>query len=172
MTVLAVCRLFTSRFNSATTFQPWKRNKSLQKFAGIFFASIRPRLFSRGNVKQNEIEVPSTNCFNSATTFQPWKRGDSALALLLQPMASIRPRLFSRGNDQSNRFDQRKGIASIRPRLFSRGNTQIITILTLVQAGFNSATTFQPWKPRNRFRDHLATTKLQFGHDFSAVETH
>ncbi len=36
---------------------------------------------------------------------------------------------------------------------------------------FNSATTFQPWKPEIKVNDLSVIVELQFGHDLSAVET-
>ncbi len=110
--------------------------------------------------------------------------------------ASIRPRLFSRGNICLDIWTGFQEIASIRPRLFSRGNRKTSNCRSAYSNGFNSATTFQPWKPEIVNEYHLnelgfnsATTfqpwkqspapghenngkeELQFGHDFSAVET-
>ncbi len=142
--------LASSRFNSATTFQPWKHKKEFTRilnrqelqfghdFSAVEtckwfccyttsdrMASIRPRLFSRRNRRRlGFISLLGMMRFNSATTFQPWKLGTAGTSSAL-PGAT----------------------ASIRPRLFSRGNElYLITILQL-----------QEW--------------LQFGHDFSAVET-
>ena len=61
--------------------------------------------------------------------------------------------------------------ASIRPRPFSRGN-KIDQISRLLDGHrFNSATTFQPWKPGDASADRLGGVMLQYGHDLSAVET-
>jgi hypothetical protein len=65
----------------------------------------------------------STISFNSATTFQPWKQEDTEEYSEPEPAASIRPRLFSRGNSKVLHHEQNSG------------------------------------------------KELQFGHDFSAVET-
>ncbi len=138
-------------FNSATTFQPWKletlRAERVAKLAasirprlfsrGNFsspdvpanpaMASIRPRLFSRGNKNDSPARRPFLQCFNSATTFQPWKHDGKKRFSCNQALASIRPRLFSRGNDQQEADNAHQLImASIRPRLFSRGNKQKI----------------------------------------------
>ena len=67
----------SSRFNGATTFQPWKSQSHVYGTHEIRCASMGPRLFSRGNHAE------------SLDTL------DQLLA------ASMGPRLFSRGNGQS-----------------------------------------------------------------------
>ena len=162
-----------------------------------YIASIRPRPFSRGN-ENNRISIP-----------------------LYNTRASIRPRPFSRGNHPTTPSKNRSNAASIRPRPFSRGNGDLknctFPIFNQLQFGhglsavetirwnsfslrwstrFNSATTFQPWKPIGnivRLVDFIAASIrprpfsrgngdngsnlgtsviwLQFAHDLSAVET-
>ena len=109
-------------FNSATTFQPWKRRSNDRPHRHIC-ASIRPRPFSRGNLHpKSQLWQSHRKCFNSATTFQPWK-----------PFI----------------YDWMGGM----------------------EYCFNTATTFQPWK-RSALGSYLpCITSLQFGHDLSAVET-
>ena len=110
-------------FNTATTFQPWKRRNHLEPDASGYGASIRPRPFSRGIVRQPRAHH------------------------LTQPRASIRPRPFSRGIVLSLKkfagnvmrlqyghdlsavettghwgIYSLRSNASIRPRPFSRGN--------------------------------------------------
>ena len=137
----------SSRFNGATTFQPWKRP------AGPTLADAGNRLqwghdFSavetstRAGMKWHKmplqwghdfsaveticalcISLCSSSGFNGATTFQPWKH-----------------RMLCKGTGMNDN-------------------------------GFNGATTFQPWKRTLPFRAYLAIRGLQWGHDFSAVET-
>ena len=114
------------RFNSATTFQPWKR-----------------RLEGR--------TYPASHRFNSATTFQPWKQPRPVCASSPQELlqfghdlsavetaklsakcsasgpASIQQRPFSRGNLNGLSEVFALAEASIRPRPFSRGNLPIST---------------------------------------------
>ena len=90
-------------FNSATAFQPWKPDglhvrgvmmRWLQFGHGFsavetllavlptlhtIAASIRPRLFSRGNVAAGLVFLSVYHRFNSATAFQPWKLEDDLL---------------------------------------------------------------------------------------------
>ena len=111
-------------------------------------ASIRPRLFSRGNcgrwgrgraacgrlqfghgssaVETRRVSHPNhghAGCFNSATALQPWKLPRSALS------------------------------ATRRQELqFGHGSSAVETVRTpapapTAAAGFNSATALQPWKP-------------------------
>jgi len=83
------------------------------------------------------------------------------------------PRLFSRGNRASDQDLSQPGgrAASMGPRLFSRGNGKGHPAYQARVAGFNGATTFQPWKllkPATRY--YVRLWMLQWGHDFSAVE--
>ena len=167
---LVLRQLIQYRFNSATALQPWKPSHGRSRVTGQGPASIRPRLFSRGNLPYVAESV---------------ERGN----------ASIRPRLFSRGNSteclpriwaSALQFGHGSSAvetptitlggaamreASIRPRLFSRGNaarqvgrppaarvlqfghgsSAVETTLGRSSPeradGFNSATALQPWKP-------------------------
>ena len=102
---LRPCSLGRSwRFNSATALQPWKP-QPIYCHGAHASASIRPRLFSRGNEPTREPQSGKDACFNSATALQPWKLLAQEGATADQWAASIRPRLFSRGNwerDRSN----------------------------------------------------------------------
>ena len=110
-------------FNSATALQPWKPRTAQKCSVPYHVASIRPRLFSRGNPVPTKLSSSVVIRFNSATALQPWKlpanyreppdqahRFNSATAL--QPW---KRQLRSARRDACAR-------ASIRPRLFSRGN--------------------------------------------------
>ena len=140
-------------------------------FAG---ASIRPRPFSRGNSSNADHRHNRRLGFNSATTFQPWKHGQNILMMKVlgqlqfghdlsavetqvackvkeyRFLASIRPRPFSRGNCLFKFVNGILFLASIRPRPFSRGNYSWNNGSLTRMGCFNSATTFQPWKPRRQ----------------------
>ena len=134
-------------------------------------ASIRPRLFSRGN-----------NAARSACLSLAWLQfghGSSAVETWRLPRAapprsraaSIRPRLFSRGNQRIDDGTLKSLRASIRPRLFSRGNIRATSTTSTRPPCFNSATALQPWKPVIVLAIGPQQTMLQFGHGSSAVET-
>jgi len=134
-------------------------------------ASMGPRLFSRGNINEARIlaqaraaklqwghdfsaveirpgshrRLHSRRGFNGATTFQPWKLVWSR-QLDHRKNASMGPRLFSRGNRVQARRCWVFWRASMGPRLFSRGNN------------------VWDWEAV------VTLAKLQWGHDFSAVE--
>ena len=87
-------------------------------------------------------------------------------------LASIRPRLFSRGKASKCPHKSDHEGASIRPRPFSRGNFPINDVYHIMvdklQFGhdFSAVETTKP--PPTRSSCHVL---LQYGHDFSAVET-
>ncbi len=157
-------------------------------------ASMGPRLFSRGNSTIVELRVCGWNGFNGATTFQPWKCGigisnsegpiklqwghdfsaveigEVGRQVVIGDVASMGPRLFSRGNLRA--YQQPvccllcfNGATTFQPWKWSRtsSNCQRNTC-------FNGATTFQPWKFCDLIRCLADLLKLQWGHDFSAVE--
>ena len=109
-------------------------------------ASIRPRLFSRGNHSIPARLTHKGDRFNSATALQPWKRCEPQVPRPLARRASIRPRLFSRGNIDISYRPVFMAFASIRPRLFSRGNNPQNGWRDCCPRCFNSATALQPWK--------------------------
>jgi len=84
--------------------------------------------------------------FNGATPFQAWKR-DPPVVACAGHHASMGPRLFRRGNARIERNVNSYRMASMGPRLFRRGNVRLIGI------------------------DTPESTKLQWGHAFSGVET-
>ena len=159
-------------FNGATTFQPWKCSSMLS-----WPASCRA-------------------CFNGATTFQPWKCDCSArLSAQLRMLQwghdfsaveiIIRSRwtcscedLLQWGHDFSAveisgrwALQHARLVASMGPRLFSRGNDRSSTSESGPQElSFNGATTFQPWKLMLPRCAAAWIDRLQWGHDFSAVE--
>ena len=134
-------------FNSATALQPWKHGERMDN-RSVDIASIRPRLFSRGNSTIRwTVSVRSSTRFNSATALQPWKPG-RLFGRYRRRYASIRPRLFSRGNSVPIPSLPTSCSASIRPRLFSRGNTVSPEPHPAYSRRFNSATALQPWKQR------------------------
>ena len=109
-------------------------------------ASIRPRLFSRGNHSIPARLTHKGDRFNSATALQPWKRCEPQVPRPLARRASIRPRLFSRGN--LNRGLQAGGQGALQ---FGHGSSAVETLHCRNRAG--------------------APFGLQFGHGSSAVET-
>ena len=68
---------FTHSFNSATTFQPWKRVKTTLLVTTNNSASIRPRPFSRGNYKT----LRHSNLPNCQRTTSP--RGRSIKSIIM-----------------------------------------------------------------------------------------
>ena len=85
-------------FNTATTFQPWKRRNHLEPDASGYGASIRPRPFSRGIVLSlkkfagNVMRLQYGHDLSAVETTGHWG------IYSLRSNASIRPRPFSRGN--------------------------------------------------------------------------
>ncbi len=81
------------------------------------------------------------------------------------------PRLFSRGNlwitfkyrSHSRGFN---GATTFQPWKFK----WMVSPLVTEETCFNGATTFQPWKFLGKFEFWICSNKLQWGHDFSAVE--
>ena len=138
-----------SGFNSATAAEPWRFARVCfeadqrlgasirprlwsrgDQFTGkwsvvMLSASIRPRLRSRGDIptwwRPAWIESPG---FNSATAAEPWRSQVGGIA--------------SGGNE----------IASIRPRLRSRGDFSTPSSSAASRIGFNSATAAEPWRCR------------------------
>ncbi len=135
------------RFNSATTFQPWKRcylNQEILLFR-CFNSATTFQPWKRGTNTANTL---FTYRFNSATTFQPWKPGLSCNSIVHHHGASIRPRPFSRGNNHTQPY---WGSHFCRLQ-FGHDLSAVETKILL-----------PVWGP--------STTSLQFGHDLSAVET-
>ena len=115
----------THCFNSATAFEPWRRNRAMDDSTPSKIASIRPRLLSRGD------------------------EFDRRMAILTSD-ASIRPRLLSRGDSNATGVTPSRTVsASIRPRLLSRGDGSCRRFLPRGRTGFNSATAFEPWRRRS-----------------------
>ena len=161
-------------------------------------ASMGPRPFSRGNDPFALDDYTLVERFNGATTFQPWKLGvDQEISggVWVWSSASMGPRPFSRGNVSVPILGDLEPGASMGPRPFSRGNYVTPYPCPKCGDGFNGATTFQPWKPKvwvsvvwtwtcfngaTTFQpwklrscrcSHCSMSKLQWGHDLSAVET-
>ena len=159
------------RFNSATALQPWKPHCSWWMSAGRRRASIRPRLFSRGNPNSFALLPIQLKRFNSATALQPWKPQSARTASNSSQGASIRPRLFSRGNGDGVSHERHGRLASIRPRLFSRGNA----ISEGPELGAVQAASIRPRLFSRGNQENAGATgparPLQFGHGSSAVET-
>ena len=136
-------------FNSATTFQPWRHFNPLKGANQIIFpVSIRPRLFSHGDLRECYRDENWKERFNSATTFQPWR-----LPYWIPKHLGFG--LFQFGHDfsametaLSARCPTVGDVVSIRPRLFSHGDKKITEEAGSRLGSFNSATTFQPWRPQ------------------------
>jgi len=114
-------------FNSATTFQPWKRGEftawdqiNMMLQFGHDLSAVETLVNQLFTVAQellqfgHDLSAVETNImtavnfahpfgFNSATTFQPWKRSLKGVGHFFAFNASIRPRPFSRGNDKAGR---------------------------------------------------------------------
>ena len=158
------------RFNGATTFQPWKHEapggcrSEVLSFNGA-------TTFQPWKLRIRDVNSDIRVRFNGATTFQPWK-----------------PRTYNSGNNrtvwlqwghdlsavettQKAPWWKERHPASMGPRPFSRGNKATIPSPESGQAGFNGATTFQPWKHGIVATPDRLFIVLQWGHDLSAVET-
>ncbi len=109
-------------------------------------ASMRPRLFSRGNV----VVTPTSGPIPPPASMRPrlFSRGNAEPKSYFPETttASMRPRLFSRGNLAMNAINLRRASASMRPRLFSRGNAGAGSTAIASCAGFNEAATIQSRK--------------------------
>ena len=118
------CRPRRSCFNSATALLPWKLRRAPHGGENHPVASIRPRLYYRGNPVMVTKPGGATKRFNSATALLPWKSIDLIGVVELE-RASIRPRLYYRGNMRGGCGRRNFWRASIRPRLYYRGNVTI-----------------------------------------------
>ena len=123
------------------------------KTSQIGYASIEPRLFSRGYHRGRfRLSNPRHSCFNRATAFQPWIRcprlilasSESSFnrATAFQPWIHSYPLLLRLGRCRFNRatafqpwirqtlhgFSDALEDASIEPRLFSRGYFLLLNV--------------------------------------------
>ena len=120
---------------------------ALQEHAGTksIFASMGPRLFSRGNHSR----LPRSNwCASMGPRLfsrgnRPFGRSTGIAS------ASMGPRLFSRGNGRTAGASSPEASASMGPRLFSRGNARA-ELAVDCQIGFNGAATLQSRKCERR----------------------
>ncbi len=159
-------------FNSATDLGPWKPGDSPTVESFAYEASIRPRIWGRGNRRPRSRNGRTTRRFNSATDLGPWKPHRDNRRDGTATRASIRPRIWGRGNHTREITVGVKWLdASIRPRIWGRGNPYRCFRGRSGSRGFNSATDLGPWKPWNVRPATTGETRLQFGHGFGAVET-
>ena len=63
------------RFNGATRLHAWKRI-AVRMPAATKFASMEPRVFTRGNTAQTARGLRRQSCFNGATRLHAWKRAE------------------------------------------------------------------------------------------------
>ncbi len=112
------------RFNSATDLGPWKPSGARISANPTILASIRPRIWGRGNQRQRPRVQRSESGFNSATDLGPWKPG------------------------MRSRHYRNSTTASIRPRIWGRGNPNRLAWSRSSAGRFNSATDLGPWKHR------------------------
>src|SRR3989339_276930 len=140
--------LFTTRFNGATAFQPWKPGRAAVPEPGARLASMGPRPLSRGNLFLRRTVGGLFSGFNGATAFQPWKRPDQTSTPGPESWLQWGHGLSAveTGLDFGHVLLERLR-ASMGPRPFSRGN---------------AARVVAPSSPRDA---------LQWGHGLSAVET-
>ena len=161
-----------SRFNGATTFQPWKQER---RSTGRSF----PLVLQWGH----DLSAVETRCDRDTPLDEiiqlQWGHDLSAVetSSTSVPHAWHSSRL-QWGHDLSAvetvlQGDEQPVVigASMGPRPFSRGTSHLSGASALEIPRFNGATTFQPWKPPEITERCRYWYTLQWGHDLSAVET-
>ena len=156
-------------FNGATTFQPWKyccQNRETKRD----FASMGPRLFSRGNRR-------STPAHRTRARQLQWGHDFSAVEITHTGAPAVSPISLQWGHDFSaveikiidcllpTTFSSFNGATTFQPWKFPKSFSGDFRYKC-----FNGATTFQPWKWKGLVGHIGQVIALQWGHDFSAVE--
>ncbi len=181
-------------FNSATDLGPWKLAGHPPTWIA-FRASIRPRIWGRGNLKgqagarlrQRKLQFGhgfgAVETFMSSGTFQSTIKLQFGLGFgavetrggcwVADWMAMLQ---FGHGfgaveTQQVVADKDRRKAASIRPRIWGRGNMPSGAPRDTSDSSFNSATDLGPWKHGDFLTGTLHGLELQFGHGFGAVET-
>ena len=164
-------------------------------FKSIRLASMGPRLFSRGNARCRKNPYPTIYRFNGATTFQPWKW----LGVVARTVGEARFNGATTFQPWKY-YHLLKCIGCILMLQWGHDFSAVEMVFMVFSLAkmecFNGATTFQPWKyrmkeilthagiphasmgPRLFSRGNIVTIhpndtytiRLQWGHDFSAVE--
>ncbi len=157
-------------FNGAATLQS-RKWEALRKLPHcVEWASMGPRLFSRGNWMAMR--------FWRDEKLLQWGR-DSSVAEMSFPVfgshhvlhASMGPRLFSRGNDEATYVLGYKGAkASMGPRLFSRGNDEVLAPLVGRAAASMGPRLFSRGNGQRRGAQRRGRHRLQWGRDSSVAE--
>ena len=109
--------------------------------------------------------------FNGATAFQPWIPQACPSPSLSPICASMGPRPFSRGyhSIHTSRFKYQMGFNGATA--FQPWIRTIQSYALLPSFCFNGATAFQPWILWKFEVDTPPSTRLQWGHGLSAVDT-
>jgi len=134
------------------------------------FASMGPRVFTRGNQRRT---------FHGKHDERPLQWGHASSRVETEVLsrlqsgkgASMGPRVFTRGNPNTGELAVNNADASMGPRVFTRGNKERDRSTRGESRRFNGATRLHAWKPGLAVARASGFARLQWGHASSRVET-
>ncbi len=133
-------------FNSATAWEPWRPRSAARARrggrAGFNSATAwepwRPRGCGR--------EASRIVRFNSATAWEPWRRVLRGLQWVSKNLLQFGHGMGAVETNKLLLVNVERGLASIRPRHGSRGDRACPRCDSTRVVGFNSATSWEPWR--------------------------
>ena len=162
--------LETSCFNGATTFQPWIQRFGLDVWYGSFglqwghdFSAMDTiRSFRHARLA---VELQWGHDFSAMDTL------DGAIIIGVLPVLQWGHDFSAMDTSVVSMSKKNANSASMGPRLFSHGYGSKAALKANGYTCFNGATTFQPWIRSSVTPLPTPDCVLQWGHDFSAMDT-